>query len=309
MRISTAITAVLLALLGPPWAAPASAQGSDGKLRIIAFGAHPDDAEYRVAGVAALWAQQGHHVKLVSVTNGDIGHFQTAGGPLALRRRAEIKEAARILGIEASETLDIHDGELVPSLEYRKTIARLIREWRADIVFTHRPNDYHPDHRYTGVLVNDAAFMVTVPFFLPDVPPLKRNPVFFFYPDDFQKPAPFQPDIVVPIDAVIEKKVAALAALTSQVLEGGAGGSEAALPKTPAETKAALVKVRERLYKRFARPVEKYNAKLVETVGAQKAAAVKYAEAFELCEYGSRPTPEDLRRLFPLPKVSLAHTK
>src|SRR4051812_28775834 len=55
----------------------------DGKLRIIAFGAHPDDCELKVGGAAAKWAALGHHVKLVSVTNGDIGHWRQAGGPLA----------------------------------------------------------------------------------------------------------------------------------------------------------------------------------------------------------------------------------
>src|SRR5450756_1762822 len=66
---------------------PAAGQApNDGKLRIIVFGAHPDDAEYRGAGVAMKWAKLGHHVKFVSATNGDIGHWQMAGGPLALRR-------------------------------------------------------------------------------------------------------------------------------------------------------------------------------------------------------------------------------
>src|SRR5215468_9348596 len=65
---------------------------ADGKLRIIVFGAHPDDPEYRAAGVAMKWAKQGHHVKLVATTNGDIGHWDSAGGPLALRRKKEVAE-------------------------------------------------------------------------------------------------------------------------------------------------------------------------------------------------------------------------
>src|SRR5919197_1090267 len=130
----------------------ASAQTpNDKQLRIIAFGAHPDDCELKAGGVAALWSAQGHHVKFVSVTNGDIGHWREAGGPLARRRTAEVEQAARLLGI-TTEVLDIHDGELMPTLENRRTITRLIREWGADIVMSHRPNDYHPDHRYTGVL-------------------------------------------------------------------------------------------------------------------------------------------------------------
>ena len=139
------------------------------KLRIIVFGAHPDDCEYDAGGVAIMWARQGHHVKFVSTTNGDVGHATLAGGPLAKRRIEEAKKADAILGVE-SLVLDNHDGELMPTLENRKTIIRLIREWKANIVIAPRPYDYHPDHRYTGILVQDAAFMVMVPHLCPDVP-------------------------------------------------------------------------------------------------------------------------------------------
>src|SRR5215468_2456750 len=196
----------------------------DDKLRILCFGAHPDDCELKAGGVALLWSALGHHVKFVSVTNGDIGHWRDAGGPLARRRSAEVQQAAKILGIH-TEVLDIHDGELLPTLENRRTITRLIREWHADVVIGHRPNDYHPDHRYVGILMQDAAYMVTVPHFCPDVPYLTSNPAFFFYSDNFQKPNPFQPDVVVAIDSVNEKKLEALAALESQFYEGGANGS------------------------------------------------------------------------------------
>ena len=148
----------------------AAEKSAERKLRIIVFGAHPDDAEFKAGGIGIKWAKQGHAVKLVSVTNGDIGHWQSAGGPLALRRITEAKACDKLLGV-ATEVLDIHDGELEPNLTNRRTITRLIREWEADIVISHRPWDYHPDHRYVGVLVQDAAFMVTVPFFCPDVPP------------------------------------------------------------------------------------------------------------------------------------------
>jgi len=126
-------------------AAPAQAP-NDGKLRIIIFGAHPDDAEYRGAGVAMKWAKMGHHVKLVSATNGDIGHWQMAGGPLAQRRKKEVMEVGRRLGV-TTEVVDIHDGEIIPTVENRRIITRLIRQWNADIVIANRPSDYHPDQR------------------------------------------------------------------------------------------------------------------------------------------------------------------
>src|SRR5215211_2341728 len=77
----------------------------DGKLRIICFGAHPDDCELKAGGVALLWAAQGHHVKFVSVTNGDIGHWREAGGPLARRRTREVQGASKVLGTTV-EVLD-----------------------------------------------------------------------------------------------------------------------------------------------------------------------------------------------------------
>src|SRR5438093_2882671 len=194
--------------------APAS-----GTLRIIAFGAHPDDCDQKAGGTAAKWAAQGHQVKFVAVTNGDAGHQTEGGGALARRRRAEAAEAARRFGIVEYDTLDNHDGQLVPSVDVREQVIRKIRQWRADIVLAPRPNDYHPDHRYTGVLVQDAAYMVVVPNVTPDTPPLRKNPVFLYYEDRFQKPAPFRPDVVIAIDDVWDKKVAGLDAHVSQVYE------------------------------------------------------------------------------------------
>ena len=268
-------------------------------LRIITFGAHPDDCELDAGGVAARWAAAGHKFKCVAVTNGDIGHWGTAGGPLALRRRAETQQAAKILGIE-TEVLDNHDGELMVTLENRRKIARLIREWQADVVISHRPNDYHPDHRYTGVLVMDAAYMVQVPFFGPEVPPLTRNPVFLFSEDRFQKPNPFSGDIVVGIDEVIEKKLAVVEAMPSQFYEGGCcdlptGG----LPTEAAGKEARRKDVRDRFASRFASTADRFRDRLVEWYGPQKGAAVKYAEAFEICEYGRQPTKDEIRILFP----------
>jgi N-acetylglucosamine malate deacetylase 1 len=275
-----------------------AAPPGDGKLRIIAFGAHPDDCELKAGGVAAKWAALGHHVQFVSVTNGDIGHWRQAGGPLARRRRAEVEKAAHILGIH-TQVLDIHDGELEPTLEHRRTLTRLIRAWDADIVLAHRPNDYHPDHRYTGVLVQDAAYMVAVPFFCPDVPPLKKNPVFLYYSDRFERPNPFRPDVIVAIDDAMEKKLAALEELVSQFYEGGALGSAELVPADAAGQEARRRKVRAGFLERSAGIADKYRPKLIEWYGQERGAKVRNAEAFEICEYGSQPTRGELRRLFP----------
>jgi LmbE family N-acetylglucosaminyl deacetylase len=294
------VVAMIMTCLGVAAAAEtAKADEDDGKLRIIAFGAHPDDCEFKMGGTAAKWAAQGHHVKLVSVTNGDIGHWRMAGGPLAKRRTAEVHEAAKRLGVTA-QVLDIHDGELMPTLENRKTITRLIREWKADIVFSHRPNDYHPDHRYTAILVQDTAYMVAVPFFCPDTPPLKRTPVFLYYSDGFQKPNPFQADIAVSIDDVFKKKIDAIDALESQVYEGGALGSEETMRQRFADDP---VRRRERAEENWSRGMsrnaDRYRDMLVKWYGEEKGKAVKYAEVFGICEYGRRPSQTELRRLFP----------
>jgi LmbE family N-acetylglucosaminyl deacetylase len=276
--------------------APASAQ--DGKLRIIAFGAHPDDNELRLAGTAAKWAALGHHVKFVSVTNGDIGHWREAGGPLARRRTAEVEAVAKMLGI-TTQVLDLHDGELEPTLANRRTITRLIREWKADIVLGHRPNDYHPDHRAVGQLVQDASYMVTVPFFCPDTPHLEHNPVFLSYEDDFTRPVPFRADVVVAIDDVVEKKLAATAAMPSQFYEGGANGGPELVPSDEAGKSKRANEVREGFRKDFASTATRFRAKLRELYGPEQGDRVQYAEAFEISEYGRRPNAEEIRRLFP----------
>lgn len=267
-------------------------------LRIICFGAHPDDCEIKAGGVAALWAAAGHRVKFVSVTNGDIGHWREAGGPLAQRRNAEVQKAAELLGI-TTEVLDIHDGELMPTLENRKKLVRLIREWNADVVMGPRTNDYHPDHRYTGVLMQDAAFMVAVPYFCPDVKPLSKNPVFLYYQDRFKKPYPFEADIAVATDAVVKQKIDALVGMESQFVEGGALGSQELIDGGEAKLKERRQKVRQAFSGRDRKTAETYRDQLTKWYGAAAAKQVAYAEVFEVCEYGRQPTDDELREIFP----------
>jgi LmbE family N-acetylglucosaminyl deacetylase len=267
-------------------------------LNIIVFGAHPDDAEYRGAGVAMKWARQGQHVKFVSATNGDIGHWQMAGGPLALRRKKEVLEVARRLGV-TTEVLDVHDGEILPTLENRRMITRLIREWNADIVISNRPNDYHPDHRYTAILVQDSAYMVTVPFFCPDVPFLKKNPLFLYAADSFQRPNPFRADIAVSIDDVIEPTIDALLVMESQIHEGGANGYAGLFPDTEPGRQQRRDQVRKELAARYAGYANTYRDALIRNYGEQRGRQVRYAQAFEICEYGRRANPDDLKSVFP----------
>ncbi|MCA2966240.1 MAG: PIG-L family deacetylase [Acidobacteriaceae bacterium] len=280
----------LLALLASSMAAQ--------PLRIIAIGAHPDDCDIKFGGTAVLLARLGHQVKFVSVTNGDAGHHQMGGQMLAARRRAEAAESARRLGIAEYEVMDNHDGELTPSLDVRRQIIRAIRNWKADVVLTHRTNDYHPDHRNTGILIQDAAYMVQVPNIVSDAPALRKNPVFLYFSDYFQRPNPFRPDIVVDIEAAFEQKINGLDAHVSQFYEWlpWVSGVSEKVPRDPAARKAWL-----RAERSNPRLNDEAKASFAKWYGAAK--TPKYLEAFEICEYGRRPTEDEIRQLFPmLPK-------
>ncbi len=266
-------------------------------LRIIAFGAHPDDCELCVGGTAAKWVAAGHQVKFVSMTNGNVGHFTKSGPELAAIRKAEVEDCARILGI-TTEVLDINDGELEPGLANRQTVIRLIREWRADIVLCHRTNDYHPDHRYTGQLVQDSAVLLVAKFYLPQIPALERNPVFLYYADEFQKPAPFEPSIIVAVDDVIEIRRALIDALPSQFADKESWMG-AKMPGLPDDQDGRRIKIREWLLGRERRIAERFRSHLVERYGAQIGEHVEHAEAFEHSEYGAQVSLDKLERMFP----------
>ena len=292
-RLATAALAVLACGVAVSATQPAASR----QLRIIVFGAHPDDAELQAAGVAALWAAQGHKVKFVAATNGDIGHFSQAGGPLAIRRTKEVQECARILGI-TTDVLDIHDGELVPDLATRKTFARKIRDWQADIVIGHRRYDYHPDHRNVGVLLDDTAVVVGAPFFVPDTPPTQGNPIYLNSADGFTTPSAFKPDVVVDIDAVAEKKFACIAAMASQFADADSWQGRT-LPNMPADEAARKAYILETVKGWLASAADEFRPQLIARYGQERGSKVKYAEAFQLNQYGRRVRPEQLDTLVP----------
>jgi len=278
----------------PPAQAQQTQPAQSAPLNIIAFGAHPDDCDIRAGGVAAKWVAAGHKVRFVAVTNGDAGHQTQGGGALATRRRTEAQEAGRRVGVDYV-VLDNHDGELLPELKVREQIIRQIRLWKADLVLAPRPNDYHPDHRYTGVLLQDAAFMVTVPNVASDTPALRKNPVFMYFEDAFKKPAPFSPDVAVSIDDTFEKKIDMLDAHVSQVYEWlpWLAARLDDVPEEPAARRQWLTK------ERSARISPAVREALAKYYGADAAGKVQHAEAFAICEYGKQPDDAEIRRLFP----------
>jgi len=265
-------------------------------LRLLIIGAHPDDADYAAGGTAALYAAGGNVVRMVSLTNGDAGHHAQPGPKLALRRRAEAAAAGAVIGA-AYDLFDIHDGELLPTLENRAKVIHLIRSFEPDIIFTHRPNDYHPDHRYTSQLVQDAAYMITVPAVVPGTQHLMKNPVIMYLPDEFQKPYPFQPTVAVDVGPVLNTIVDMLHCHESQFYEWLPynTGILDSVPAAEPERKAWLsAQVKARLRKQ----AERFRKLLGQCYGPE-GAKIEFAEAFEPCEYGA-PLDEPARgRLFP----------
>ena len=272
-------------------------------LNIIAIGAHPDDCDYKFGGTAAIFAAMGHNVKFLSLTSGDAGHQNQGGGALGSRRRAESIEAGKRLGIAEYETLDNHDAELEPTLEVRHQVIRAIRKWDADIVLGLRTNDYHPDHRNAGHAVQDAAYMVIVPNVCPDTPPLDKNPLFLYMQDRFDKPYPFEPDIVVSIDEAIETKIDGLDAHESQMYEWlpwTRGKMQGQIPKDPVERRAWLSK---QVKTRSGVMSDSRKASLEKWYGKEKAEIIRFTEAFEIAEYGYQPTDDEIREYFPMLKM------
>lgn len=264
-------------------------RAQDSSLRVIVFGAHPDDCDLTAGGTAIKFARMGHKVKFVSMTNGDAGHQSMGGGALAKRRMAEAKEAGKRFGVEYT-VLDNHDGELMPTLENRLKVIREIRNWNADIVITPRFDDYHPDHRYTSILVQDASFMVIVPNIAPDTPPLKNNPVFFY-------PTNKEPDIAIDIDSELTQKIYAVSAHESQFFEW-LPWLQGTLDKVPKSNEERLVFLK----RRFNPPNDAVRNCLKKWYDEPRASKIMNAEAFQISQFGRQPNREELLKLFPMLK-------
>ncbi|MBI2191215.1 MAG: PIG-L family deacetylase [Planctomycetes bacterium] len=266
-------------------------------LKILVVGAHPDDADFQFGGSAALYRRQGHQVRFLSVTNGSTGHFCMGGVELARRRAEEARRSGEVLGLEYL-VLDIQSGELEPSLPYRKMLIQHIREYRPDLIATHRPCDYHPDHRYTSQLVQDAAYSVTVPGVCPLTPHLSETPVIVYLHDSFRVPSPFRADVVLDIDEVVEKKMDMLHCHTSQMYEWMPynGGYLAEVPDGPDARREWLG---HRYRARDQQVAEEFRSVLLRLYGEARGTRVRQAEAFEVCEYGAPLTADQLPILFP----------
>lgn len=269
----------------------------DGPLRILIIGAHPDDADIKAGGTAAKWCELGHVVRLVSLTDGRAGHHAMHGPELAKRRRAEAHAAAASIGA-AYEILDRPDGELDDRLDNRFQLIRLIRTFQPDLIITHRSNDYHPDHRFAGLLVQDASYLLTVPAICPDVPHLARTPVILYFSDAFKKPCPFEPHVVVDIENELDRMVGMLHRHQSQFYEWlpyNAGY----LDHVPADDTERRRWLTERIQARVRPLADRFRDLVIRTYGAEAGKRIQYIEAFEVSEYGAPLDPQARTRLFP----------
>jgi N-acetylglucosamine malate deacetylase 1 len=274
-------------------------------LQILIVGAHPDDADIKAGGTAAKWCALGHVVRLVSLTDGRAGHQTMHGPSLARRRRAEAQAAAAVIGA-TYEVCDQPDGELDDRLECRHQVIRLIRRFRPDLIITHRSTDYHPDHRFAGLLVQDASYLVTVPAICPDVPHLPRSPLILYFSDSFKKPCRFEPHVVVDIDDEFDLLVAMLHCHQSQFYEWlpyNAGH----LDQVPEHETARREWLAERIGRRLRPLAVRERDLVIRTYGPERGQQVRYIEAFEVSEYGAPLDREARTRLFPfLPADSTA---
>jgi len=275
-------------------------------LRVLMIGAHPDDSDVSCGGIAAKYAALGHVVKFVSCTNGATGHYAIGGIELARRRFAEAQASAEVAGISEYQILDWHTGELEPSVTRRKEIIRIMREFRPDVLFTHRPNDYHPDHRATSQLVMDASYIVMVPNMLPLTDALASAPVICYLRDDFEQPTPFRCDVVVDIGDTIETKYDMLHQHVSQFYEWLPYGHNMldAVPETEAERRAWLIQsFLPTVFPGLFDTAGKFRRELSRFYGPESGGTIEYAEAFEISSYGARCPDERIREIFPFFRI------
>lgn len=280
-------------------------------MKILMIGAHQDDNEFRCGALAHKYVQMGYEVKFLSMCDGRGGHHIMTPEETTATRAKESAAVAKYLGI-AYDVWDIHDCNLVADLATRKKLIRYIREFNPDLVICHRTNDYHADHRASGLLVQDASYLLTVPHECPEVPAMRFMPVIMYYSDNFSNP-PFRADVVIDTDAEIDVKLHIAHLNKSQVYEWLPYGDNEEVPEGEEERKQWLkgmditaettdeeIMTAKRGYAvRFAKVAAQYRKELIDRYGEEKGSKIRYAEAFEVSEYGAPLTKELEQELFP----------
>ena len=265
--------------------------------RLLILGAHPDDAEFHGGGLAAIYRSLNRPVKMISVTNGAAGHHERSPSELVTMRRREAANAGAVIGAEY-ETWEFSDGTLEPTLEVRSRIIREIREFKPDLVLTHRTCDYHPDHRAVGQCVQDASYMVTVPLVIPEVAALRDDPVVAFLPDLFTRPTPMRTDVIVDIASHMPTIAKMLACHQSQLFEWLA--YHANILETVRKDASEKVHWVERWLEQYISPrAERFRESIVSRFGSAAGETMRFVEIFEISEYAKQPDADLLNTLFP----------
>ncbi len=267
-------------------------------LKVMIICAHPDDADLLTGGLTLKLTALGHKVKFVSVTNGNIGHYEIMPKELAAIRLKEALASAQALGAEY-DSLNIDDGQVYVNREQTEKIVNVIRKYDPDLVITHRPTDYHRDHRYTGQLVMDASYMLIVPHYCPETPvsASRKMPIICYAYDNFQKPYPFVPNILLDISDVYKQKIAALINHESQMMDWlpWTLNQENMIPKDY-DLQNQLEVLEMIIITAFSRIITNYRKLWKKGYPDKK---VTKAEVFEICEYGRQPSVKELKDLFP----------
>ena len=266
---------------------------------LLVVGPHPDDCSIKTGGMAAKYVDAGHDVTFLSMTDGSAGHHEMDRFALAARRKRETEAVAETLGVDY-EVFDIPDGSLTPSLENRRRLIRFVRDVDPDLVLGPRMNDYHPDHRYCAQLLQDAAYMLIVPNVCPETPPMETSPVFGYVADHFQKPMPFEPDVVLDVTDVEARKLDALHCHESQMyewlpytfdeLDAVPDGDDARRAWLGGDGLSHLVEHTEM------NVADRFRDEL--RARYDDASTIEHAEAVEISEYGAPLTDERREELF-----------
>ncbi len=284
-------------------------------MKILMIGAHQDDNEFRCGGLAYKYVKMGYDVRFLSLCNGCGGHHILSPEETTKVRAKESAAVAKLLGVTYDVWSDIDDCSIEVNLENRRRLIRYIREYSPDLIITHRPNDYHADHRAAGLLMQDASYMLIVPHECPDVPAMRKMPIIMYNEDSFKNPD-FQPDMVISVDDELDIKLKIADLNVSQVYEW-LPFTYGTLDQVPADheerfewlkgmnitetttDEEILAESSTKYAVRFAKTAARFRKELIEKYGEEKGAKVRYAEAYELCPYGGDLSEEMKKLLFP----------
>ncbi|NLX82743.1 MAG: PIG-L family deacetylase [Clostridiales bacterium] len=266
--------------------------------RLLVIGAHPDDCEY-VAGISLKMKEVGFEVRYLMATNGASGHHELPGAAIVNIRKKEVERVAKLAGF-TYEMLDLEDGRLTASLESRDLMLQAIRRYNPGVIITHRPFDYHPDHRATSMLVQDCSYLLLVPNICPLTPPMRQMPAIFYMQDTFMRPCAFRPDLVFDISNEYDKKMLMIHQHQSQFYEWLPWVEGMPMDEVPQDDAARLGWLKATHWgQRSALYAKLYRGELVNKYG-NMGQDIQYAEALEACEYGRQLSKEELAEVFPL---------